>query len=121
MSKHFEGEVSYALVQEDVGSTLDVRVWMARPPVAGRDGVPLSPDAAGVFSRLVPECQYRLEAQGTRKKVVALSSATRAVGSLAGSFANVQLREHDAHAAPNDKLCACQVGKVCAACQAVAG
>eukprot|EP00966_Prymnesium_polylepis_P109428 2532872-Prymnesium_polylepis.2 len=114
MSKGFEGAVSHELVQEDVGNTFDVRVWTARPQVAGRDGPPAAPDGGGVFSRLKPNCQYRLECKGTRKKKEVVSAGP----SLGGAFANVKLRDEDS---ATDQLCTCQVGKICPACAAVAG
>ena len=66
MSNNYEGAVSHALVQEDVGNTFDVRSWTARPQVAGRDGPSLAPNDSGVFSRLEPNCQYRIVSKGTR-------------------------------------------------------
>ena len=117
MATHFEGAASHSLVQEDVGNTFDVRAWMKRPQVSGRDGTPLAPDGDGAFSRLKPNCQYRLESSGTRKVVVA--SAGPVAGSFSGSFANVTLREE---ASLEDKaMCTCVVGKVCATCAALSG
>jgi hypothetical protein len=109
--------VSHTLVQEDVGTTYDVRAWMARPPVVGRDGPPRAPDAAGIFSKVTPDCQFRLEAKGTRKSQEEAPATGAAV--LGGIFGNVQLRDED-DAGMMALQCSCQVGKPCGQCAATA-
>ena len=111
----FEGAVSYALVQEDVGSQMDVRIWVTRPPVEGRDGPPSSPDSSGCFCRLKPDAQYRLEATGTRRKLEPQVAGT----TLGGAFGKVGLLEED-DAAMVALTCTCQVGKPCGNCTATA-
>ena len=117
VSTHYEGAVQPVLVPEDVGSIFDVRVLMARPAVEGRDGPPRPPDDEGIFTKLTPNTQYRLECKGMLKKVEAvISGGTPAVGG--GAFANVKLRDDDMS---GDSMCTCVVGKVCAACAGAQG
>jgi len=115
LAAKFEGEVSHVLVQEDVGNEFDVRAWMARPPVVGRDGAPVALDGNGVFSRLKPNSQYRLESTGTRKKVDVPSDAPEAGGL---SSMNVKMLDCDEDVSSKAMSCGCQVGKPCESCSA---
>ena len=111
----YEGAVSYLLVQEDVGTLMDVRAWMARPAVTDRDGSPAAPDGEGVFSRLKPDAQFRLTTQGTRKKV----EEPVAGAVLGGAFGKLGLMDED-DAGMVGLQCGCQVGKPCGQCTATA-
>ena len=112
LRRKFKGGIRHTLVQEDVGTTCDVRTWMARPQVVGRDGEPITPDA-GLLSRLTPDCQYRLSVEGTRREEAPAVAGAK----LGGAFANIQLRDED-ESAMAALQCSCQVGKPCGRCTA---
>ena len=114
LSALYELGVTHALVQEDVGTHMDVRAWMARPAVTDRDGPKLMPDATATFIQLKPDAQYRLECHGTRKKV----ETPKAGVELGGAFGKLGLLDDDAGMVA--LTCGCQVGKPCGACTATA-
>ena len=111
LSENYEGLITYALVQEDVGNNFDVRAWLARPRVSGRDGPPKAPDSGGIFSRLTPNCQYRLNVNGTRKaESTALDVST---ASVRGGLGSLKLCEDVAVAIEEKSSCSCLFGNPC--------
>ena len=98
----FEGPISYHLVQEDRGSTLDARVWLGRARVERRDGPPLAPQGGGRFCGLLPNAQYRIEVHGTRNEEEEVRVA---------AFGNaLKLTEDDSAAGEDKASCSCLQG-----------
>ena len=111
LSDHYEGPITFVLVQEDVGNNFDVRAWLARPRVSGRDGPPRAPDGGGIFSRLTPNCQYRLDVTGTRK---ANSVGGDAAANLGSALKKSLMLYEEAAGAPEEKSsCSCLWGNPC--------
>jgi len=117
ISASHEGPFTHVLVQEDVGNNFDVRVWMARPRVVGRDAPSKRPDASGCFIGLKPNCQYRLDVvTGTRREdsPVAARASPAAVGGLIRGMAalhdDMPLMEDRAY---HGASCSCLWGNPC--------
>ena len=112
ISPAYEGAYTYMLVQEDVGNSFDVRAWMARPRVVGRDGAPKRPNDRGIFSHMKPNCQYRLEVMSGTRRDEALATVHTALG-REGLLKGVTVLHDDAALMEDASSCSCLWGNPC--------